>query len=114
MHPGAILGVAILPGNELAFSVGKAGFARIWQIADGKIIREWSNGGSSATAYAISRDYKCIALGYENGVVRVYDRESGNQIGEPVKHSKAITHKVLQLVDESQILSAAAGISVMV
>lgn len=90
-HPGAIVGVAIYPGNELAFSVGKAGYARIWKIADGMIVREWSNKESNFTAYAISKDWQRVALGYENGDVKVYDRETGNQVGETVKHSKRIT-----------------------
>jgi hypothetical protein len=57
-HPGSVASVAILPGNELAFSVGRAGVARIWRIADGKIEREWSNKESAFTVAAVSKDFK--------------------------------------------------------
>jgi len=90
-HPGAVVCVAILPGNERAFSLGKAGDAHVWKIADGSTIRKWSNGDSAFSACAISRDYRRLALGYANGEVRVYDRELGKQLGEAVKHSNAIT-----------------------
>lgn len=90
-HPGAIVGVAILPGKEQAFSVGRAGVARVWRIADGSVVKEWSNNGSAFTAYAVSKDFKRIALGYKNGEAHVYDQESGAPVGEPVKHAKAVT-----------------------
>lgn len=110
-HPGAVIGVAILLGNELAFSVGKAGFARIWKISDGKIVREWRNPKSAFTAYAITKDGKRVALGYENGEVRVYDRESGKQVGEPVHHSKAITGLVFSQDDQLLATASADGTS---
>lgn len=91
IHPAAVVGVAILPGNELAFSVGKAGVARIWRIADGTVVREWSNPQKKFTAHAVSRDWRLIALGYENGETHVYSRESGEQVGAPVKQNGAVT-----------------------
>src|SRR5262249_8523442 len=39
----------------------------------------------------ISKDYRRLALGYANGEVRVYDRDLEKQLGETIKHSKAIT-----------------------
>ena len=90
-HPGAIVCAAILPGDELAFSLGKAGDARLWKIADGSTVKEWSNRDSTFTACAISKDYRRLALGYANGEVRVFDRELGKQLGDAIKHSEAIT-----------------------
>lgn len=110
-HPAAVLGVAILPGNELAFSVGKAGVARIWKIADGTIVREWSNSGSTFTAFAVSKDFKRLALGYANGEVRVYDRETGAQIGEPVTHAKAISGLVFSPDGAALATASADGTS---
>src|SRR5947208_9038138 len=49
-HPGAVVGVVILPGNELAFSIGKAGDANLWKIADGSTVKSWSNKNSTLTA----------------------------------------------------------------
>src|SRR6478672_13605710 len=37
-HPGPIVGVTILPGDELAFSIDKTGLSRLWKIADGSIV----------------------------------------------------------------------------
>jgi WD40 repeat protein len=90
-HPGAVVAAVILPGNELAFSLGNAGDALLWKIADGSTVKSWTNKDSTFTACAISKDYRRLALGYANGEVRVYDRDLGKQVGEPVKHSKAIT-----------------------
>jgi WD40 repeat protein/tetratricopeptide (TPR) repeat protein len=90
-HPGAVVGVVILPGNELAFSIGKAGDANLWKIADGSTVKSWSNKDSTLTAGAISKDFRRLALGYANGEVRVYDRDQAKQIGESVKYTKAIT-----------------------
>src|SRR4051812_6673250 len=90
-HPGPVVAAVILPGNELAFSLGKAGDALLWKIADGSTVKSWANKDSTFTACAISKDYRRLALGYANGEVRVYDRDLGKQVGEPVKHSKAIT-----------------------
>jgi WD40 repeat protein/Tfp pilus assembly protein PilF len=110
-HPGSIVNVAILPGNELAFSVGRAGVARIWRIADGKVEREWSNKDSAFTAAAVSKDFKHIALGYENGDARVYDRESGEEIGEAIKHTKAITGLVFSPDGQALATASADGSS---
>lgn len=90
-HPGAVVGVVILPGNELAFSIGKAGDANLWKIADGSTVKSWSNKESTLTAGAISKDFRRLALGYANGEVRVYDRDQAKQLGESVKYTKAIT-----------------------
>src|SRR5689334_6432493 len=90
-HPGAVVCAAILPGNELAFSLGKAGDAHLWKITDGSTVKQWSNRDSTFTACAISKDYRRLALGYANGDVRVYDRDLGQQIGEPITHAKDIT-----------------------
>jgi WD40 repeat protein/tetratricopeptide (TPR) repeat protein len=90
-HPGAVVGVVILPGNELAFSIGKSGDANLWKIADGSTVKSWSNKESTLTAGAISKDFRRLALGYANGEVRVYDRDQEKQIGESVKYTKAIT-----------------------
>src|SRR5262249_10407513 len=90
-HPGPVVSAAILPGNELAFSLGKAGDAHLWKIVDGSTVKKWSNRDSTFTACAISKDFRRLALGYANGEVRVYDRDSQKQLGETIKHSKAIT-----------------------
>ncbi|MFL6590491.1 MAG: hypothetical protein ACJ8M4_09985, partial [Chthoniobacterales bacterium] len=89
-HPDAIVGVTILPGNELAFSIDKSGLSRLWKIADGSVVKEGKNRTSTLTTFAINKDYNRLALGYADGEVHVRDRE-GNLVGEPVKHSKAIT-----------------------
>jgi len=81
-HPGAVVGVVILPGNELAFSIGKAGDANLWKIADGSTVKSWTNKDSTLTAGAISKDFRRLALGYANGEVRVYDRDQTKQLGE--------------------------------
>src|SRR3954462_3930814 len=89
-HPGPIVGVTILPGDELAFSIDKSGLSRLWKIADGSVVKEGKNRTSYLTTFAINKDYNRLALGYADGEVHVRDRE-GKLIGEPVKHSKAIT-----------------------
>lgn len=90
-HPGSILAVRIAPGNELGFSVGSAGVAQIWDVATGKVIRQWSNKQLKITASATTSDLSLVALGYENGEVVVYSRRTGAPIGEPIKHAKAIS-----------------------
>ena len=90
-HPGAVIRAAILPGNELAFSLGQAGDAHLWKIADGSTVKQWSNQSSTFSACAISKDFRRLALGYTNGEVRVYDRDLEKQLGETIKHSRAIT-----------------------
>jgi WD40 repeat protein/tetratricopeptide (TPR) repeat protein len=92
-HPGAIVGVMILPGDELAFSIDKSGLSRLWKIADGSVVQEGQNRTSSLTTFAVNKDYNLLALGYADGEVHVRDRD-GKLVGEPVKHSKAITDLV--------------------
>ena len=104
-HPGPIVGVTILPGNELAFSIDKSGLSRLWKIADGSVVREGKNHTSSLTTFAINKDYNRLALGYADGEVHVRDRE-GNLVGEPVKHSKAIT--ALVFAPDGQSLASAS------
>src|SRR3954468_4473455 len=89
-HPGAIVGITILPGNEMAFSIDRSGLSRLWKIADGSVVREGKNRTSFLTTFAINKDYSRLALGYADGEVHVRDRD-GKLVGEPVKHSKAIT-----------------------
>ncbi|MFL6585077.1 MAG: hypothetical protein ACJ8KU_11240 [Chthoniobacterales bacterium] len=107
-HPGAIVGVTILPGNELAFSIDKSGLSRLWKIADGTMVREGQNRTSHLTAFAINKDYNHLALGYADGEVHVRDRE-GNLVGEPVKHSKAITGLVFAPDGQSLASASADG-----
>lgn len=108
-HDSAVAGAAILPGNELVFSVDTGGVARIWRIADGTVVREWSDNGVALTAYATSKDFKRVALGYGNGEVRVYDSESGALIGAPLKHAKAITGLVFSPDGQALGTGAADG-----
>src|SRR4051794_16240212 len=88
-HPGPIVGVTLLPGNELAFSIDQSGLSRLWKIADGTVVREGRNRTSYLTAFAINKDYDRLALGYADGEVHVHDRD-GKEVGQPVKHSKAV------------------------
>ena len=85
-HPGAVIRAAILPGNELAFSLGQAGDAHLWKIADGSTVKQWSNQSSTFSACTISKDFRRLALGYTNGEVRVYDRDLEKQLGETIAH----------------------------
>ncbi|PYK29596.1 MAG: hypothetical protein DME57_09825 [Verrucomicrobia bacterium] len=104
-HPGAIVGITILPGNEMAFSIDRSGLSRLWKIADGSVVREGKNRTSYLTTFAINKDYNRLALGYADGEVHVRDRE-GNLVGEPVKHSKAITALVFS--PDGQSLASAS------
>src|SRR3954469_1291511 len=105
-HPGAIVGVTILPGDEMAFSIDKSGLSRLWKIADGSVVKEGKNRTSYLTTFAINKDYNRLALGYADGEVHVRDRE-GKLIGEPVKHSKAIT--ALVFAPDGQALASASA-----
>jgi WD40 repeat protein/Tfp pilus assembly protein PilF len=104
-HPGAIVGVTILPGNELAFSIDQSGLSRLWKIADGTVVKEGKNRTSSLTTFAINKQYDRLALGYTDGEVHVRDRE-GNLVGDPVKHTKAITGLVF--APDGQSLASAS------
>ncbi len=107
-HPGPIIGVVILPGDELAFSIDKSGLSRLWKIADGSIVREGSNRTSYLTAFAISKDYNRLALGYADGELHVRDRD-GNLVGQAVKQAKAITSLVFAPDGKSLGIGSADG-----
>ncbi len=109
-HPGPIIGVAILPGNEQAFSIDKSGLSRLWKIADGSIVKEGSNRESNLTTFAISKDYDRLALGYEDGEVHVRGGD-GNMVGQPVKQAKAITSLVFAPDGKSLGIGSADGIA---
>lgn len=89
-HPAAVLAVKIGPGNQTAFSVGKAGTAILWEVSTGKVIRQWSDPEAKITAAATTPDLGLIALGHHDGRVLVYRSDSDRPLDTSLRHTQAI------------------------
>jgi WD40 repeat protein len=97
-HPGYVTGVAFSPDGKLLATACEDGAARLWNVADGKLVREFNSQTYPCTAVTFSPDGKWIATsdGDENrvtqpGEVRTWSVADGKQLLSFIKHKQAAT-----------------------
>lgn len=82
--------VAFSPnGTELV--TGGYNRVMVWDVATGKPVRELEGICGSTKAVAYSRDGKYLAIGGDDGVVRLFDGPSGRPLRRPDGHQSWVT-----------------------
>jgi WD40 repeat protein len=97
-HPGYVTGVAFSPDGRLLASACEDGAARLWTVADGKLVREFNSHTYPFTAVAFSPDGQWIATAAgdetrvtQPGEVRIWNVADGKQLLSFAKHKQAAT-----------------------
>jgi WD40 repeat protein len=69
--------VAFLPGDELVVTGSDDGKLRIWSVATGAVIREWSAHPKEVRAIAVLPGTGHVVSAGQDGTVRVWNPETG-------------------------------------
>jgi len=78
---GALDSAVFSSDGALLLTAG-GGAAQIWNAADGGLIRELGSDRSRTSTAAFSPDDRLVVTGHDDGMVRVWDRETGAMLGE--------------------------------
>jgi WD40 repeat protein len=76
-HGMGIRGVAFLPGDKRVVTGSDDGRLRIWSVATGAVIREWSAHPKEVRAIAVIPGSGHVVSAGQDGTVRVWDPETG-------------------------------------
>jgi len=97
-HPGYVTGVAFSPDGRLLASACEDGVARLWNVTDGKLVREFNGHSYPFTAVAFSPDGKRLATAAgdetrvtQPGEVKIWSIADGKQLLSFTKHKQAAT-----------------------
>ena len=85
---------------------GRDATVKLWNAADGKLIRTYTGVGDNVEAVAFSRDGKRFLAG-ENKIVHVFDTASGKIIHRFEEHPDVVY--AVAFLPDGRALSAGAG-----
>src|SRR5687768_5862959 len=89
-HTKAVTAVEFLPDGKRAISVGADQVAKLWEVATGKLLREYSFAPAEVLYLAISHDGKRLALGGPDKAVRVFEIDTGDVIALLEPHPEGV------------------------
>jgi WD40 repeat protein len=89
------------------FSAGRPHEVKVWDSDTGRLLRSWEGSGH-LFALAFSPDGKWLALGGENGLVKVLDWERNRTVFEQREHKGAVTALAFSR-DGRRLASAGTG-----
>ena len=85
---GVIMGLAWFPDGEKLASASKNGPVSVWDVREGRLIRELP--GANTMAVAVASHGLAIAAGFGSGEVTAWDAESGNELMNVQAHPQAV------------------------
>ncbi len=88
-HDGAIQDIKISPNGQVFGSIGDDHSLRIWNLSDGAPLQKMLH-VPNIRRFAFSPDSSRVAVGCEDGVVRVWDRSTGLLLQSLAGHTAAI------------------------
>jgi WD40 repeat protein len=97
-------------GSKLVTAAGEAGLfgeARLWNVADGKLVKTFQGHRDSMYAAALSPDGKLLATGSYDQQIRLWNAENGAEIRTLTGHNGAI--HALAFHPKSRLLASASG-----
>jgi WD40 repeat protein len=96
--------------TKLAAAAGEAGLfgeARLWNVADGKLLQTFRGHRDSIYAVALSPDGKTLATGSYDQQIKLWNTETGAEIRTLVGHNGAI--HALAFSPQGKLLASASG-----
>lgn len=73
------------------FALGEGRKVKVWDTKSWKVIRDFEESSSSVQAVAVSRGGKLLAIGFENGVIKLMELANGNCVATLDAHKHSIT-----------------------
>lgn len=74
-HIASIEGITFRPGSSILTSIDQAGKVIFWDILSGRLLRSFVPGPTFLTALAFDDQGKELALGFENGLIQLWNIE---------------------------------------
>ena len=106
-HGGPILSLAVAPDGLTAYSGGQDKTIRVWNLAEGKVLRTL-NGPTPVTALAIGSGGTTLFSGAADGAIRWLDAADGHERLVLRGHTAAVTDLVV-LASSSGVLRVASA-----
>ena len=114
-HRSAIRSVAFSPNGQQVVSTS-AGVLRIWDARTGSPIGnpigrpigarvDWSLPMDNVSSFALSQDSKRIATGHVNGVIQLWDLQTGDPMGAPMTEHEFSINSVAFSPDGQKLVS---------
>ena len=72
--------------GKLVITVGSDGKPRIWNVADGRLLRELAGHTDQVVWVALGPDGPTVLTGSEDDTARLWNADTGIQQGEPLRH----------------------------
>ena len=104
----AVTAVVFSPNGKLLASADDNGMVRIWQIATGRDIANFSGDGSSLTTVAFSPDGKILASGDDGGDIELWNLASRRRVGNIIQAPGLLTNQ-LAFSPDGNLLASADG-----
>ncbi|MEO8174734.1 MAG: WD40 repeat domain-containing protein [Sediminibacterium sp.] len=77
-HPEGVTCLDISKDGKLLATTSYDAKVRVWKIADGSLLREWTGHERTAWCVKFSPDGRMVASGSEDGTIRLWNIESGD------------------------------------
>lgn len=105
-HSEPVKALVATPDGKSVVSAGTDKTVRVWNLADGKPVRQW-NAPAPVLALALSADGRTLAVGGADGVVHLQDPADGKAKADLTGHTGPI-HDLAFLPDGHRLVSASA------
>jgi hypothetical protein len=86
---GSIFAISLSPDDRFLAAVSEDGALTVWELGGGSVLYRRDTGAAPASV-AFSPDSKILAVGYENGTLRLLNAESGRTLLEIPAHGRCI------------------------
>lgn len=104
-HPGGTGTVAFSPDGRSAISGGQDGTVRLWNLANGTVVKEFAGHHDYVSGVAFGPKGKFIASGSNDKTVRIWSVSTGKEIQRYVGHTEPV-YALAITPDGKNIISA--------
>ncbi len=88
-HVAPLNAVAISPDGRTLASAGEDRVVKVWDLIDGRVLREFATHTEPVWGLAFSPDGNALATGSRDGTIVLWDLRGGTQNRPPYRHSRS-------------------------